>query len=357
MGTGISALFTLAVFPFVVFLGDRNRAAAIPLLRMGLSSVLQTFRRGGCRRLFAVFAAADFANRLGGAGGLPALMGTGISALFALAVFPFVVFLGDRNRAAAIPLLRMGLFIGAPNLFAGVLSAFISPYSIPQISQTALAVQVASALMDTGISALFALAVFPFVVFLGDRNRAAAIPLLRMGLFIGAPDLFALMIVGVYFTVFDSADFANGLGGAGSLPALMGTGISALFALAVFPFVVFLGDRNRAAAIPLLRMGLFVGAPNLFAGVVVGVYFAVLGKANITNGLCRTGCGSADMAVANDGSVATIVPTTLIVPLLVKVFPSGTVRTVPRGCQGSYRFPRRHLREWRHFRQPCPHCR
>ena len=125
-----------------------------------------------------------------------------------------------------------------------------------------------------------------------------------MGLFIGAPNLFAGVVVGVYFTVFDSADFANGLGGAGGFSALMGTGISALFALAVFPFVVFLGDRNRAAAIPLLRMSLFVGAPDLFAGVVVGVYFAVLGKANITNGLCRTGCGSADMAVANDGSVA-----------------------------------------------------
>ena len=121
-----------------------------------------------------------------------------------------------------------------------------------------------SAHMGTGISALFALAVFPFVVFLGDRNRAAAIPLLRMSLFVGAPNLFAGVVVGVYFAVFAAADFANGLGGAGGFSALMGTGISALFALAVFPFVVFLGDRNRAAAIPLLRMGLFIGAPNLF---------------------------------------------------------------------------------------------
>ena len=72
------------------------------------------------------------------------------------------------------------------------------------------------------------------------------------------------MINGIYLTVFAAADFANGLGGAGGLSALMGTGISALFALAVFPFVVFLGDRNRAAAIPLLRMGLFIGAPDLF---------------------------------------------------------------------------------------------
>ncbi len=51
-------------------------------------------------------------------------------------------------------------------------------------------------------------------------------------------------------------------------------------------------------------MSVFVGCPNLFAGVIIGIYFAVFGKTNVTNSFGRTGCISADMAVANDGSVA-----------------------------------------------------
>ena len=38
--------------------------------------------------------------------------------------------------------------------------------------------------------------------------------------------------------------------------------------------------------------------------MVVGVYFTVFDSADFANGLGGAGCGSADMAVANDGSVA-----------------------------------------------------
>ena len=119
-----------------------------------------------------------------------------------------------------------------------------------------------------------------------------------------APNLFAGVVFGILFAVFFAANFTGCLLGAGGRSAGMLAYIFALFANAVYPGMILFGYGLGVTAVPLLGMLGLVFAPNLFAGVVFGIFISVFCKTNVTGRLIGAGGRAADVIVADYSTVA-----------------------------------------------------